>query len=284
MNDAPVNAADDTATGRLSLRAALDEFRRRRTAVPVRLRGRQWKILDTGGPGPVLVMLPGTLGNADIFFRQIEALGQQLRIIALAYPLIADVERLADDIASLLDRLGIGRASVLGSSFGGFMAQVIAERHPRRLDTVFIGNSLNDVDLIRPGFPPAGQLVVMPPRALRAQIATQMAAWSTPEPIFAELRDLLLRELREQLPPRAPKLRLSAILLCKRPPVPALPDRQIVVIDCQDDPLIPPAVRDDVRNRYPAAAHHRLPSGGHFPYLTRSRRYNQILKKHLLSS
>ncbi|MDA1099983.1 MAG: hypothetical protein O2967_13465 [Proteobacteria bacterium] len=44
----------------------------------------------------------------------------------------------------------------------------------------------------------------------------------------------------------------------------------------------PPAVRDDVRSRHPAAEHHRLPSGGHFPYLTRSAAYNNILVTRLL--
>lgn len=265
-----------------NLITALDKFRKTTTAETIRLRGRKWKMIDTGGKGPVLLMLPGTLGNADIFFNQIKKLGKRLRIIALTYPLVSDVDLIVGDIASLLDRLDIDRASILGSSFGGFVAQTFAEVHPARVETLFIGNSLTDIDLVRPAFPPAEVLVKMPPGALRAQISGQMANWQVPDRIRAEARSLLQRELARFLPPRAPKLRLAAIFLRDKPPVPAIPDSQIVIIDCQDDPLIPAQVRDDICRRHRDAEHHRLPSGGHFPYLTRSAAYNDILSNRLL--
>ena len=41
---------------------------------------------------------------------------------------------LADDLAALLDQLGIKRAAVLGMSMGGYTALAFAVRHPSRLD------------------------------------------------------------------------------------------------------------------------------------------------------
>ncbi|MBT7758987.1 MAG: alpha/beta hydrolase [Rhodospirillaceae bacterium] len=266
----------------MSLITDLDKFRKQMPAKTIPVRGRQWKMIDTGGTGPILLMLPGTLGNADIFFKQMEKLGQRIRIIALAYPLIADVDLLAGDIARLLDRLAIPRASVLGTSFGGFLAQVFAEQFPARIETLFIGNSLTDADLIRGAFPPGSELLKLPPKALRAQMSSQMSNWDHSEKIFAQLSDLLLRELASYLPPRAPKLRLAAIMLRQKAPIPTLPDSQIVIIECQDDPLIPPHVREDVRRRYPEAELHSLPTGRHFPYLTRTDAYNEILTGRLL--
>jgi len=266
-----------------TLIAALDTFRAGTTADTVVVRGRRWKMIDSGGKGPVLLMLPGTLGNADIFFRQINKLGKRIRIIALAYPLIANVDVIAGDISALLNRLDIPRASILGSSFGGFVAQTFAELYPARVETLFIGNSLTDRELLSGTLPPADVLLKATPKALRAQISGQMKAWHIPEKIFAEVRDLLLRELAHHLPPRGPKLRLAAIFLRKNAPVPAVPDSQIVIIDCADDPLISAPVRDDVRARHPKAEHHRLPSGGHFPYLTRSTAYNDIITNRLLA-
>ena len=266
----------------MRLITALEKFRQRVSPEIVTVRGRRWKMIDTGGPGPVLVMLPGTLGNADIFFHQIEKLGGRLRIIALAPPLIADVDVMADDLARLLNRLGVARASVLGTSFGGFLAQTFAERHPDLIETLFIANSLCDTGALRPAFPDPAELLRTPPRALAANISAQMDNWDEPERIFSETKELLRHELARHLPPRAPKLRLAAIFLRPRPPVPAVPDSQIVIIDCQDDPLIPAKVRDEVRARYPKAEHHRLPTGRHFPYLTRAAAYNDILQKRLL--
>ena len=260
----------------------VDKFRQKTTPDAISLRGRKWKMIDTKSKGPVLIMLPGTLGNADIFFNQINKLGRKIRIIALAYPLITDIDLICGDIACLLDRLGIDKASILGSSYGGFVAQVFAQNHPERVNTLFVGNSMNDVDIIRPAFPPIKELLKTPPQALRAHIAGQMANWEEPEKIFAQIKAFLRRELMEYLPPRGPKMRLSAIFLRKGSPNPAIPDTQIVIIDCEDDPLIPAIVRKDIRKKYPKAELNRFPAGGHFPYLTRSADFNDILTRRLL--
>ena len=55
--------------------------------------GETWGVIDTKGPpgAPVLVMLPGTLGTARIFWNQIAALGGRIRVILLTYPLLDDV-------------------------------------------------------------------------------------------------------------------------------------------------------------------------------------------------
>jgi maspardin len=272
-----------------SLTTAVDKFREKTSAEDITLRGRRWKIIDSGGSlkagerGPALIMLPGTLGNPDVFFKQISKLGKRLRIISLAYPLITDIDLITGDIACLMDRLGIEKASVLGSSYGGFVAQIFAENHPDRVETLFIGNSMTDVDLVRGAFPPAQELLATPPAALRAIISGQMANWAEPEKIFAELKAFLKRELFEYLPPRGPKLRLAAIFLRGKTPKPAIPDSQIVIIDAEDDPLIPAPVRADIRKRYPKAQLCRFKSGGHFPYLTRSAEFNDLLTDRLLS-
>jgi pimeloyl-ACP methyl ester carboxylesterase len=268
----------------MRLITALDKFRQRVSAETVLVGGRRWRMIDTGGGGPVLVLLPGTLGNADIFFHQIEKLGRCLRILALAPPLIADVDAMADDLARLLKRLGLARASVLGTSFGGFLAQTFAERHPGCIETLFIANSLCDTAALRPAFPDPAELLRTPPQAVAANISAQMDNWDEAEKIFTETKELLRRELAQHLPPRAPKLRLAAIFLRPRPPVPALPDSRIVIIDCRDDPLIPAKVRDEVRARYPGAEHHRLKTGRHFPYLTRTADYNRIIGDRLLGA
>ena len=52
----------------------------------VTINGREWGTVAAGDQGPSLVLLPGTLGRADIFWQQIEALKGRARILALSYP------------------------------------------------------------------------------------------------------------------------------------------------------------------------------------------------------
>ena len=273
----------------MKLQTSLDRFRDRNQIKPGIIRGRRWGVLESKAVQgkrntgkPALLMLPGTLGNADIFWNQFTALGRELRMISVGYPLTDDLEAMVGDLVRLLDRYGIERTSVLGSSFGGFAAQTLAEAVPDRMETLFISNSLTDTSLTGPNFPTAEVLRMIPPRDLRAHMSPQIKAAKASIPTQEELKPLLLRELHEVLPPRGPKLRLAALFGANRIPAPQIARKQVVVIDSTDDPLIAPPIRADVVKRYRGAERHRFDVGGHFPYITRHAEYTDILRRRLL--
>lgn len=266
----------------MTLRRSLQRFRDRHPAERAVIRGRRWDFVDSGGSGPALLILPGTLGSAHIFWNQMAALGETLRIVSVSYPLTTSVEGHVGDLARLLDRLGLERSSVLGTSFGGFVAQAFAQAHPDRTDTLFVANSLADIALVGEALPPAPVLAVLPAALLRARMVRQIGDWPAPDETRSEVKLLLIEELEEHLASRAPKTRLLALLGAGAIPEPAIADERIVIIDAEDDPLIPPAARMDVRRRYPGARHHGFETGGHFPYLTRADDYTAILGQRLL--
>lgn len=59
------------------------------------------------------------------------------------------LEELADDAAALIVALGYQRAHVFGTSLGGVIAQVLAGRHPQRVDRLVLSSTF------RAGVPPA---------------------------------------------------------------------------------------------------------------------------------
>jgi pimeloyl-ACP methyl ester carboxylesterase len=95
------------------------------------------------GRGAPLVLAPGFGAGLWIWYRQIPALAERFRVIAFDPRGVArsaaapdgelSTRLLADDLAALLDALGVRDAHVLGGSFGGFVAQEFALAHAGRV-------------------------------------------------------------------------------------------------------------------------------------------------------
>ncbi|HEY7371311.1 MAG TPA: alpha/beta fold hydrolase [Polyangia bacterium] len=104
---------------------------------------------DDRGSGPALVLLHPFPLTRTIWAGIADALAARRRVIAVdargfgespaAGPFtIAD---LADDLAALLDRLDVARATVLGMSMGGYAALAFAARHPERLSALVLADT-----------------------------------------------------------------------------------------------------------------------------------------------
>jgi pimeloyl-ACP methyl ester carboxylesterase len=104
---------------------------------------------DDRGTGPALVLLHPFPFARTVWAGIADALAVHRRVIAVdargfgefppAGPFaIAD---LADDLAALLDRLAIARATVLGMSMGGYAALAFAMRHRERLSALVLADT-----------------------------------------------------------------------------------------------------------------------------------------------
>lgn len=102
------------------------------------------------GDGPPLVLLHGAEADHAMF----DALGAALshRFTVIAYdqrdcggsdtPAPSyGIAELADDAAALIAALGFSRAHVFGTSFGGIVAQLLADRHPDRVDHLVLAST-----------------------------------------------------------------------------------------------------------------------------------------------
>ncbi len=261
----------------------LEDFRLRHRPRAVRAGGQTWRVIETNSARgkPTLVMLPGTLGTAEIFWNQIVALERRARIVSLTYPAVDDILKLADGLAALFDRLGIETASVVGSSLGGYLAQWFAARHPGRVETLIIGNSLTDPRTVNPARFSPDALKRAPTAMLRAIVLGAVESWAEPEPVFRRLKEILRDSGRTQISGASLKARVLATATGTEVPPPLLPPARTVIIECADDPLIPAAAQMALRRKYPRAKLYRLPRGGHYPYITRAAEFTKILARHL---
>ncbi len=242
------------------------------------LNGRDWGYLDVGS-GPVLMLIPGTLGRCDIFWQQIEALSDRLRIIATSYPDSGGVADWASDIPVLLDRLQVPQATVLGSSLGGYLAQYLAGVAPDRMSRLVAANTLHAGRGLDQRPPYSLDLQHGPIDELRAGFGKGLEAWRAAHPDQGDLVDLLLMEVGGRITEPELRARLSALKHAPDLPEPAVTRDEVYTVEADDDPLIPPEMRAAVRQRLQPRVAYRFLEGGHFPYVARPAAYTALLEQ-----
>ncbi|APH71571.1 alpha/beta fold hydrolase [Aquibium oceanicum] len=245
------------------------------------LNGRDWGYLDVGTGGPVLLLVPGTLGRCDIFWQQIEALKDRARVVALSYPVSGGVADWSDDIAALCEKLDLGKVTLLGSSLGGYLVQHFAATHPERVERLIAANTLHSVAEIATKPPYSSDLDNGPIEELRAGFGTGLKAWAEMHPDQSELVELLLMEVGGRIPEAELRNRLNALKRGPELPPVELPNERTATIEGADDPLIPPPMREAVRARLKPGVAYRFESGGHFPYVVRPALYTALLEEQL---
>jgi maspardin len=246
----------------------------------VTVEGRTWRYVETSGTGPALILLPGAQGNGEIFYHQLTALGGQLRMVAALYPAEADSTVLADSLAAFMTKIGVTRGSLLGTSFGGYMAQVFALRHPERIDTLFLANTFADPSAAQARGRPRDHIAATDAEQMRKETLERLAMAKLPTTAHVGL-NAILRDIIGQQPAEYIKARTLGVANAVTLPRLPLSDDRIVLIECADDPVIDAPTRLDLRQRYPSAEQHTLPSGGHFPACLLAEGYTNIIAMRL---
>ena len=126
----------------------LNSFRRGYPPIAVRIGRTVWRYHDTGAGENVIVFLHGLASSGDIWFQQIEALKRRFRCLALTYPALPNLDLLRFGVLAVLDRAGISRANLVGSSMGGYLAQYLAVHEPVRIGKLVLGNTFPPNDII----------------------------------------------------------------------------------------------------------------------------------------
>ncbi|RYY86663.1 MAG: alpha/beta hydrolase [Comamonadaceae bacterium] len=178
---------------------------------------------------------------------------------------------MADDVAGLLDALGLARAHIVGASMGGAIGQEMAIHHaPRMLSFTSIMSTTGDPTLPPPTPEAMAVLFTPAPATLDAFIPHYAKVWRVlrgPHPFpddeardAARARAVFARGLN----PAGTARQLAAILASGNRK-PALRSTRVptLVIHGDADPLVPVQCGVDVAGAIPGAKLLRLPTMGH---------------------
>lgn len=241
-----------------------------------------WTYLVTGKGETTLLFLHGMGGTYDIWFQQIDYFKDRYRIISVEYPPAHSLAELTAGIIAVLDKEKVQQAVVIGSSLGGYLAQYLAAHHPQRVLKVSLGNT----------FPPNTEI---------RETTRTMALLMRYLPEWLVIQQMRSRYEEEVLPasgnsPTAKAFLLSLVggrvtkknLLARYDCVvdyfdmPISEDIPVQIIESDNDPLIIPDLRRQLKEKYGHATTVTLHGEGHFPYLSNPENYNKILEDFII--
>ena len=137
---------------------------------------------ETHGAGRPMILLHGGLGSGETFGPTLPALAERRQVIAVdlqGHGRTADIDRpldvrlMADDIAALIDHLGLDRPDLVGYSLGGGVALHTAARHPAKVGRLVAASANLRPDAIYPEM-----------RAQQGQVNAAAAEFMTDTPMF----------------------------------------------------------------------------------------------------
>lgn len=256
----------------------------------------RWPMTPVQAPrddGDILAFLPGALLEPSE--EPLRRLGASRRVIALTYSGATRMTDLTDAIAGQMAAGGIERADVLGSSYGGWVAQCLARRHPALVRRLILVHTF----------------ALRPDAAWRFRLGLRI--WKAlPGPLvrgfmMARVRRML-RPLRDGSPGEhqralthvrelihAPEtadalLRQNACMLDSLTSFPIAPtdlarlDGKILIIESDDDPTIRAPERAHLRSMYPGAKVRTFHRTGHVTALVKPDEFASAVNDFLVAS
>lgn len=257
------------------------------------VKGVEWEYETAGRGREAMLLFHGAVGGAETMRALAEGFADEFRTIA---PTVADVttlDEVCDAASAILDREHVARAHVFGGSFGGLVAQAFLKRRPAQVETL---------TLLSTGAPDRKSgartartskfMRLIPFPLTRALLKLEMTRnLSTPAPPeaaerVAESRRRLEEYFDRRLTKRTLLSRVELSLDFNLRESYAAEDQdawpgRVLIVESDNDPTIPLAERQRLRNAYPRAFVCTFPNAGHMLTLLQPEALTSLVKAFL---
>lgn len=238
---------------------------------------------------PVFVLAGGT-SIAETSFQTLEHLTQRNRVIAPDYPPIGRLDALFSSALCLLDQLGVAQFSLVGGSYGGWMAQSFVRSCPDRVKKLVItASGPPDPENSRQIEKMLPLLRLLPTALLRKMLLGAFsnlvkAGQSNQQFLFAHLKEILYNRVQradlitsmQRLVDQTSNYRFTPADLKTWP-------GQILLLYGSEDPAATPEKRAAMRTLYPQAKMHVIQGADHSASLTHQDEYFSVMDSFLAS-
>jgi pimeloyl-ACP methyl ester carboxylesterase len=270
----------------------LMRFRKEHPLQSLKADGITWEYLASGEPsGQALLLLPGALGFAESAWRTISLLEQlrKYRLVCPSYPAeVSTMTALADGVAVVLGKEGIGDTSVVGGSYGGMLAQVFTQRHQQRVTRLVLSHTYPPVRDRAKSVEPALRLFrVLPMFMLKKMLRDRMTGLLPPKP-SPELA-LVAAQIRETVDTKVTRqAALNTFLRMvdfdqqdfSAKDLQGWQGKTLIMLS-EDDPTTPEMLRQALLELYPGARLHLFRGSGHATAILESGEYIRLMDEFL---
>ncbi|HYH84617.1 MAG TPA: alpha/beta hydrolase [Pyrinomonadaceae bacterium] len=257
------------------------------------IKGVEWRYLTAGAGRQTLLMFHGAVGGAETMQLLADSFAGEYRIIA---PTVADVQTLdevCDAASAILDREHVGRAVVFGGSFGGLVAQAFLKRRASQVEhLVLLSTGVPNREIGARTERMLKFVRLLPFRLTRALLKLELSKnLDTPvppemAPRISEFRQRLDEYFNRRLTKETllSRTRLSVDFNRNETVSPSdhagWPGR-VLIVESDDDPMLPADERRRLREAYPRALVCTFAGAGHLIPLLRLEELVGVVKAFL---
>ncbi len=234
---------------------------------------------ESEGEGPAVVFCHGVGGNHMSWWQQVPIFSKRFRCITIDQRGFAEsrnppgapgAEAFADDLAGLLDHLGIEQAHVVGQSMGGRTALNFAKRFSHRVKAMVLSATLAnirtpEIDRMR--------------REARERAGSDRLRYALAERTWQERPHLgyLFRLIRSRNPERPPRFMWRDNSPGTTPQEIARLQAPALFIVGQEDRISPPHAVEAACRLFPSARLVQVPGAGHSVYFEQPEAFNRAV-------
>jgi pimeloyl-ACP methyl ester carboxylesterase len=256
----------------------------------VTVSGADWDYIASGEGEEALLLLPGGAMVGEAGFTRIPAFEDRYRVIAPDYPQVSTAAQLLDGLAGVLNAEGVRAAHVLGPSYGGLVAQGFVRRHPERVRSLILANTLvpprrllwpAKVFLVLLPLAPLGRLRALRERTLARAFSGVPSVPPEDQVFWRDYQHGLVSCLSKAELCAMYRLGIDLMESFRFAPddLVSWPGRVLILESDQD--LVTLEQRAELRWCYPQAAVHTFRGAGHTPWMSHKKEYLSTVKEFL---
>jgi maspardin len=244
----------------------------------------QWEYYTGGNGSKCILFIHGMGGSYDFWWNQIQFFETQYKVISYTLPNeINSLEGVESGIMAILAQEKIEKFIPIGTSMGGYITQYLLNKHPERIEKAVIGNSFPPNDYIVKENATNRKLIPLLPEFVVGKLAeSHLKKDIFPTSENHKLLEAFLLSVPFSKKGLAARFDVVTDYFEATPKIPEINAIPKLILESDNDPMITPDLRSQLKTLYPEAQVFTFHNKGHFPYINDRDTYNKVVNDFLM--